>query len=344
MRHSTLLFCKSCFILFQLLQSGLSVMVSLGDSVTLDCNIDQSSLRNLWLKQDIGLAPQVLCELLHYETSSPCAVDPLKQHLITERNKDRFSLNISDIRPSDLGTYFCAEVTSSETIVFRNTIFLTTKDFRGEMKKVEVFETGQHKDHSTTVCTMYSITHMGNSTVNWVGDQMGELLTGIIYTDRLTSTLSNSSSSQLELPGKKCAYNFHGKTYRHSYSEAHQCAVTGCSGLLFRDVFKGNITAAGSDDFLHFDLMNMILAAIDVLLMVLITVLVWRRRKMSKCLQCAGRLSKKGGEEHRNHNEEVSTATYTALEILPSKNRDGRKRKDQVEGVVYSDLTFQRKR
>nr|XP_015217302.1 PREDICTED: uncharacterized protein LOC107079228 isoform X2 [Lepisosteus oculatus] len=141
MRHSTLLFCKSCFILFQLLQSGLSVMVSLGDSVTLDCNIDQSSLRNLWLKQDIGLAPQVLCELLHYETSSPCAVDPLKQHLITERNKDRFSLNISDIRPSDLSTYFCAEVTSSETIVFRNTIFLTTKDFRGEMKKVEVFET-----------------------------------------------------------------------------------------------------------------------------------------------------------------------------------------------------------
>uniref|UniRef100_W5MPR6 Ig-like domain-containing protein n=1 Tax=Lepisosteus oculatus TaxID=7918 RepID=W5MPR6_LEPOC len=138
-------------------QPHLSVTTQSGDLVTLECTIVTTRLINwIWFKQFVGQPPRYIATA-YGNTDRVTFYDEFENNprFTVRKESSRFILSISQVRPSDMATYYCGAVTYSDVLFGNGTALLLTE---GESRS-SVCEAVCVSEHTGQQLCMQCVTH-----------------------------------------------------------------------------------------------------------------------------------------------------------------------------------------
>nr|XP_055032314.1 uncharacterized protein LOC129421054 [Misgurnus anguillicaudatus] len=262
---------------------------SAGETVTLHCSISQNYENYYyWFKQSLGEAPT--CILSVYGSSMKTFFGDFKndKRLSVKRKEDYFALIINDTRSSDTGIYYCG-ARDYDQITFSNGMFLHYK-VSGEstiqqyiqqfLPEMDLGTQDKHEfnpgDSVNLQCTILTKRCVGNHSVYWFRHGSGDSHPGVIYTHKNRSDECMRSSG---VDSQSCIYNLPKHKLTSSDAGMYYCAVAMCGEILFG---KGSRLAIGAQNSLWSNLMVSALVASNILCLLIIAVLLYKRTSKTK--------------------------------------------------------------
>uniref|UniRef100_A0A8C9S714 Ig-like domain-containing protein n=1 Tax=Scleropages formosus TaxID=113540 RepID=A0A8C9S714_SCLFO len=302
--HTTLLLVQPGLTLAVLIQSNVVKIFHHGDDVTLSCAIQTADNYLYWFKQMVGQPPQ---SILYFYAHSP---DPVffkefqnDLRFAVQKNLTSMALRISSAKATDAGYYYCC-TRDYDSIVFGNGVLLIYKDSNSRTVVQQVVSDPVRPGDSVTLqCTVDRETCAGEHSVYWFRHGSGESLPGLIYTHgnrRDECEKSPEAGSHTH----SCVYSLPNRNLSHSDAGIYYCAVLTCGDILFgngtvvkfpgkysnrvQNVFNHNKSKmlflyhiAGSDQENHIDPLVLVLAASNILCVLIIAVLCLKKTSTS---------------------------------------------------------------
>ncbi|MBN3314824.1 KV07 protein, partial [Atractosteus spatula] len=122
-------------------QSHPSVLVQLGDSVTLKCTIEQEQLSQLlWYKQVVGQAPRAILSSSGYNSSFTLYKGFRDSRFVMQKNGTCFNLHISKVELSDTATYYCGTIDFTDLQLGNGTLLFVKGKERDAFLNVAIKE------------------------------------------------------------------------------------------------------------------------------------------------------------------------------------------------------------
>ncbi|XP_065109418.1 novel immune-type receptor 12 [Paramisgurnus dabryanus] len=280
----------ACFITSAaVFQTEVMKTFSAGETVTLQCSISQNYENYYyWFKQSLGEAPTCILSVYGSEMITFTGDFKSDKRLSVKKKKEYFALIINDTRSSDTGIYYCG-ARDYDQITFSNGMFLNYK-VSGEstiqqyiqqfLPKMDLATSNKHAfnpgDSVNLQCTILTKRCVGNHSVYWFRHGAGDSHPGVIYTheNKNDECMRNSS-----LDSHSCIYNLPKLKVTSSDDGMYYCAVAMCGEILFG---KGSRLAIEAQNSLWSDLKVSALVASNILCLLIIAALLYKRKSKTK--------------------------------------------------------------
>ncbi|XP_012716857.2 M1-specific T cell receptor beta chain isoform X1 [Fundulus heteroclitus] len=315
-------------------QEGGFISADVGGNVSLQCSYGSEAARYYWYKQSLGQKLQLMSISNKFDTSGTFQ-DKFKDPrftLITQNGKS--NLNISDLKPSDTGTYFCASGVSF-VFEFGEGVTVSVKDSALEnvaLVRQSESETLQAGSSVTLNCTVQAGSCSGEHNVYWFRNS-GESAPGLIFTHggRNDQCEKNSNTQTLN-----CMYNLPIRNLNNSHVGTYYCAVASCGRVLFGNGTKLDLKSEAFSLFLVY-----FLSAALIFTAILTVLLAFTLHKMHKRNSCQpsvfkARLSFRPATNAEGH-QDPDSLHYAAVDSN-QLNRSRRNRKSTETECVYSTM------
>ncbi|XP_027894763.1 V-set and immunoglobulin domain-containing protein 2-like [Xiphophorus couchianus] len=310
------------------------VSAEVGSSVTLQCSYGTEAARYYWYKQSLGQKLQII-SISYKFAESGTFHDEFKDNprFSVENIDGKSQLSISDLKPSDTGTYFCAsgisfvfEFGEGATVSVKNPVLENTAWVR--QSESGAVQTGSSV---TLNCTVQTGSCGGEHSVYWFRHS-GESHPGLIYTHRGNS---NECEKSQNTQTHTCMYDLPIKNLSKSHAGTYYCAVASCGQVLFGNGTKLDLESeAVSLSLVYF------LSAALIFTVILSVLLAFTLHKMHKrnCCQTSefnGRLLCQPATSTEVH-QDAGDLHYAAVNANQlSRSRRHRKSSE----CVYSAMT-----
>ncbi|XP_029957431.1 uncharacterized protein LOC115395894 [Salarias fasciatus] len=263
------------------LQDRRFVSIDIGDSLKLKCLGDNEAMKIFWYKQILGQKPELICSTYKYGTNGTFHNEFHNNPRFTVENTDGESaLKISQLQVSDTGTYFCAR---SVSFMFEFEEG-TTVSVKGSGLNTEVWvqqlrtDTVQSEGFDTLSCTVETGSCNEEHSVYWFKNS-----DEVFYTYGTNNSRCKRKPSTQSL---SCVYNLPIKNLNRSPAGTYYCAIASCGYILFGNSttlnYQGKLNSPGLVYFLSGAL------AVTVVLSVVLTVLLYKLNKRSRCQSTEG--------------------------------------------------------
>ncbi|XP_026803222.3 uncharacterized protein LOC113547174 [Pangasianodon hypophthalmus] len=298
------------------------VSVKSGERVTLNCTfLDSSrSVRVVWYKQRSGEIPQeVGVRLSHTDASSVVKV---------ERINNGISMTIPHAKKDDEGLYFCGLSNWEKVQFFNGTLLAVTgeRELNISVLQSSVLNSVPAGASVTLQCSVLSESRAADLQVLWFRAAPPQSHPQIIYTHHNSRHQCESSSST-----HTCVYNFSKNILSLNDTGTYYCAVAVCGKIIF-----GNGTRVQLESV---DPVVICLAvALGVCLGVIFVHSVFNY-KTRNSKQCSVRLQQDSVIKNiPNQSDDAVDLNYTALHFNQRKTKRTRRKKDQPQDCVYSEV------
>ncbi|XP_075890139.1 uncharacterized protein LOC142893448 [Nelusetta ayraudi] len=307
-------------------QGEIFVSAHEGDSVTLQCLLNDKVATMYWYKQCLGQKPQLISTLRVSDKKESFHKGFENNPRFTlDTGTGRNHLNITRLSSSDSAFYYCIRFTTYD--VKPISLFFVS------VKNSFLFHQSLSTDQSGNSVTPNCIVDIGSCgeehSVYWFRDSGGSH-PGLIYTqggsndqcERINNTQTHT-----------CVYNLPMKSLNLSHTGTYYCAVAACGHILFGNVNKLDIES--KEVFLVY-LLSGALACTSILV-VFQSVLLYRNRRQSKESDKSG-LTRSSIETPQG-NQEADDIHYAALNVsLPNRTRRQRNSTNTKNECVYASV------
>ncbi|XP_072542983.1 uncharacterized protein [Salminus brasiliensis] len=295
-----------------------------GENISLICSftsIDASAA--VWFKQIPGEKPLVVVSVFRSASVKYHNGFNRNGRFIALKEKNSFTLNISQAKPSDSATYYCAAVDYSNIGLGTCTV-LVLEDHHGVVQQ-PVLDPVELGGNTTLQCSILTERCSGDHSVYWFRHGSGESHPGIIYThgnrsDECKKSSETGSSTQ------SCVYNLPKRNLSLSDAGTYYCAVAACGEILF-----GNGTKL---DFVENSILDptiIVLAASNIISVVMVLFLC---RKLHNHQHRAV----ESNAVYVNQAEDPGDLNYAALSITQASFSRRSRTKNSNDQPVYAQV------
>ncbi|XP_054914473.1 uncharacterized protein LOC129378200 isoform X2 [Poeciliopsis prolifica] len=342
MMLSEALFCLTCVFLWNKAEmSDLEtfvdhktgfILADVGGTVTLQCSFDAKEATYFWYKQTLGEKPHLISVSYKLEeggTFYGAFKDKPRFSLETEQGKSR--LNISNLHPSDTGTYFCASCLSFLLKFVKGVTVVVQDSAAGGEALVHQApsETARPGDSVTLNCTVQTGSCQEEHRAYWFR-QSSKYDPGLLY---LRGVTADQCLMSPDTQTHTCLYKLPMENIKKSHAGTYYCAVASCGRIVFGKGMKLDLESE-PNSLVH--LMYFLCAALifTIVLNVLLAAKLYKKHNKDSCQTPVfqGKSSScpaADGEEDILH--------YAAVNVnQPTRPR--RQKKSQETECVYSSV------
>uniref|UniRef100_A0A4W5JME7 Ig-like domain-containing protein n=1 Tax=Hucho hucho TaxID=62062 RepID=A0A4W5JME7_9TELE len=218
-------------------------------------------------------------------------------------------LSNSDMKSSDLATYYCWSA-HSNVVEFKK---ITIYNIKGTSHRASV----QPGASVTLNCTIHTETCAGEHSVYWFRHGSGESCPGIIYTHGDRSDQCEKSP-EAGSPTQSCVFNLPKRNLSLSDAGTYYCAVASCGEILFGKGIKLDIDHDCKEDHLL-----LVYSLCEALALCFILIIV---------LGC-----------DKEHDDTLISVHYATLNVIHKKPKTQRQRSTMERDTVYCGVRCQNK-
>ncbi|KAF7208980.1 V-set and immunoglobulin domain-containing protein 1 [Nothobranchius furzeri] len=303
----------------------------IGGDVTLSCTHQSVAVRYYWYKQTLGQKLKLVSISYKYDESGTF-YDDFKDNphfkLKTEHGKSQ--LQISDLRLSDTGTYFCAsglsfmfEFGEGATVIVKDSGLENTA-----LVLQPASETVQSGDSVTLNCSVHTGTCDGEHSVYWFKDSE-DSHPGLIYShggrndqcEREPNTLTHT-----------CVYNLPLKNLNVSDAGIYYCAVASCGHILFGNGTKLEMT---SEVYLVYLLSGVLIFTITLSALLAVVLYKLQQKGLSRTSEFQIRFASQQTTNEEHGNQNTDNLHYAAVGV---NTRSTSRRMSSHTQCVYSSV------
>uniref|UniRef100_A0A8C8BT51 Ig-like domain-containing protein n=1 Tax=Oncorhynchus tshawytscha TaxID=74940 RepID=A0A8C8BT51_ONCTS len=332
---------------------------NVGDTVVLRCfNAGDMGIMFSFYKQTFGNVPQLISTIYKYGGNATFYHEfKGNPRFSVEGGQGKNNLMITNVEPSDSGTYYCGSAYGYKVEFGQGVILIIKEMFQGDEIGLLAFlsdsgsrnmpvihqpvsESVQPGDSVTLNCTIHTETCAGEHSVYWFRHGSGESHPGIIYTH---GERSDQCEKSLEAgsPTQSCVYNLPKRNLSLSDSGTYYCAVASCGEILFGNGTKLDIEGESVDPLVFVYCLAVALAFAFILI-ILLACMIYKMKKTT-CLQCSELVSQTRGPTISRSDagsQDADSLHYVALPLSNKKNRSRRQRGNMEEEtvVMYSGI------
>uniref|UniRef100_A0A3B3TIB5 Ig-like domain-containing protein n=1 Tax=Poecilia latipinna TaxID=48699 RepID=A0A3B3TIB5_9TELE len=212
-------------------QTGIRT-AKVGETVTLSCSCKHDSANYLlWFQQSPGGKPHIVSKWMRHHTEVEIPLAYKKRFQVVANSANGVNdLMISNLQPSDSGTYYCAFLRYAD-LVFGQGVFLhvktspsknTTLPFR--QPKLKLLHLGESVNLS---CRIYAEPCAAEPDLYWFRD--AGLKPGLLYPSDSHCTSGFNGTFR----GKYCTSNLMLDLMRSSDAGTYHCALASCGVVVF---------------------------------------------------------------------------------------------------------------
>ncbi|MED6259251.1 hypothetical protein ATANTOWER_019698 [Ataeniobius toweri] len=261
-------------------QEGGFISADVGSIVVLQCSYASDAARYYWYKQSLGQKLQLISISYKFDKSGNFH-DEFKDNprftLTTENGKSH--LNISELKLSDSGTYFCASGISF-VFEFGEGVTVSVRDSAlDNSAAVHQSETKTIQPGSSVSlnCTVQTGSCNGEHSVYWFRNSR-ESDPGLIYThDGRNGQCEKNSNTQTYT----CVYNLPIRNLDVSHAGIYYCAIASCGQVLFGNGTKLDLESEAVPLFLVYFLSTALI--FTTILSVLLAFIMHKMHKRNSC-------------------------------------------------------------
>uniref|UniRef100_A0A8C4H0F1 Ig-like domain-containing protein n=1 Tax=Dicentrarchus labrax TaxID=13489 RepID=A0A8C4H0F1_DICLA len=313
------------------------ISANVGDNVTLQCffQCNETGVFS-WYKQTLGQKPRIVSTYFEHDAKGTFT-DEFKNNprFTLETKKGKNHLTISNLQTSESATYYCVVSCHAYEFEFKEG-FTVSVEGSGLNIPASVHQSAsesiQPGGSVTLNCTVHTGTCDGEHSVYWFKTSE-ESHPGLIYTH---GGRNDQCERKPNTQTHTCVYNLPMQSLNLSHAGTYYCAVASCGHILFGDGTNMDIkNAENSPDSLVYFLSGAL--AFTTLLVVLLTVSVYKMNRRSSCLCRELQRVSASTTTNGEGNQDADNLHYAALSVN-HPNRPRRQRNHTKDECVYSGV------